>query len=58
MSKRDGKVSFDEGFGYIEQGYGVKGKQRWLLSDEDIANMYTLQRKKIHCGVTQPKSCK
>ena len=27
MSKCNGKVSFDEGFGYIEPGHGVKGKQ-------------------------------
>ena len=57
MSKCDGKVSFDEGFGYTEPGRGVKGKQRWLLSDEDVADMYTLHdgRKKFCCGVTQPK---
>ena len=42
MSECDGKVSFDEGFGYIEPGRGVKGKQRWLLSDEDVSDMYTL----------------
>ena len=46
MSKCDGKVSFDEGFGYIEPGRGVKGKQRWLLSDEDVADMYTLHNGK------------
>ena len=57
MSKCDGKVSFDEGFGYIEPGRGVKGKQRWLLSDEDVADMYTLHdgKKEIYCGVTRPK---
>ena len=58
MSKCDGKVSFDEGFGYIEPGRGVKGKQRWLLSDEDVSDMYTLhdgEKKKFYCGVTQPK---
>ena len=57
MSKCDGKVSFDEGFGYIETGHGVKGKQRWLLSDEDVADMYTRMtgRKKFYCGATQPK---
>ena len=54
MSKCDGKVSFDEGFGYIEPGHRVKGKQRWLLSDEDVANMYTLHDE-ILLGVTQPE---
>ena len=27
--------------GYIEPGHGVKGKQVWLVDDEDIAEMYT-----------------
>ena len=61
MSKCDGKVSFDEGFGYIEPGHGVKGRQRWLLSDEDVADMYTLHDGKkeilLWCYSAQ-ESCK
>ena len=61
MSKCDGKVSFDEGFGYIEPRRGVKGKQRWLLSDEDVSDMYTLHDGKkeilLWCYSAQ-ESCK
>ena len=42
LSKCDGKASVDSGFGYIEPGHGVKGKQRWLMSDEDVVDMYTI----------------
>ena len=45
-------MAFDEG---IEPEHGVKGKQRWLLSDEDVADMYTLHDGKNYCGVNQPK---
>ena len=35
------RVSTDS-FGYIEPGHGAKGKQRWLASDEDLSDMYTV----------------
>lgn len=28
--------------GYIEPGHGCKGKQRWLYSDEDLQEMYSI----------------
>jgi hypothetical protein len=28
--------------GYIEPGHGLRGKQRWLSSDDDLAEMYGL----------------
>ena len=46
MSKCDGKASVDGGFGYIEPGHGVKGKQRWLMNNEDVADMYTVHEGK------------
>jgi hypothetical protein len=47
-----GKCLLMKGFGYIEPGCGVKGKQRWLLSDEDVADG---KKQIILCGVTWPK---
>ena len=32
--------------GYIEPGHGLKGKQRWLTSDADLTEMYTIYDKK------------
>ena len=40
MSRCDGKASVDGGFGYIEPGHGVKGRQKRLMSNDDIADMY------------------
>lgn len=55
MPKYDRKESFEEDFGYIEPGHGIKGKPRWLLCDEDVADMYTLHDgKNFYCGITQP----
>lgn len=34
-----------ESVGYVEPGHGPRGKQRWLISDADVAEMYEL-----HCG--------
>ena len=54
MPKYDRKESFEEDFGYIEPGHGVKGKPRWLC-DENVADMYTLHDgKNFYCGITQP----
>ena len=53
MSKCDGKVSFDEGFGYNKPGCGVKGKQRWLLS-ENVLDMCTLHDGKKDCKWPHP----
>lgn len=32
--------------GYIEPGHGLRGKQRWLSSTEDLLNMYEIHGKK------------
>ena len=29
-----------DSLGYVEPGHGAKGKQRWLITDADIADMY------------------
>ena len=26
--------------GYVEHGYGIRGKQRWLTTGEDLVEMY------------------
>ena len=33
------KFSFDN-FGYIEPGHGLKGRQQWIVQDEDVQEMY------------------
>ena len=33
-------------FGYIEPGHGVKGCQHWIVTDDDIADMYKAYRGK------------
>lgn len=38
-------VSLDN-FGFIEPGHGVKGKQRWLISNEDLKDMYAIHQGK------------
>ena len=30
-----------DNLGYIEPGHGLKGKQQWLVQDEDLVEMYT-----------------
>ena len=42
LSKCNDRISIDSGFGYIEPGHGVKGKQRWLMCDDDVGEMYSL----------------
>jgi hypothetical protein len=32
--------------GYIEPGHGLRGKQRWLYTDDDLSTMYQLHKKK------------
>ena len=34
-------------FGYIEPGHGAKGKQHWLITQEDLDEMYVALDKKI-----------
>ena len=34
------KVSEPLKVGYIEPGHGLRGKQRWLCSDDDVEKMY------------------
>ena len=33
--------------GYVEPGHGVRGKQRWLLNNDDLADMYEAYSGKI-----------
>jgi hypothetical protein len=46
-----------ENFGYIEPGHGAKGKQRWLISNEDLNDMYVAHEGKkeilLWCCVEQ-----
>ena len=37
------KFPYDN-FGYIEPGHGLKGRQQWIVQDEDVQEMY-----KSHC---------
>ena len=32
--------------GYIEPGHGLKGKQRWLIDDGDLTDMYCIYERK------------
>ena len=32
--------------GYIEPGRGLKGKQKWLLDDSDVSQMYAVHKNK------------
>lgn len=32
--------------GYIEPGHGLKGKQKWLLDDNDVSEMYAVHKNK------------
>ena len=32
--------------GYIEPGHGLKGKQRWLINDDDLDDMYCIYERK------------
>ena len=32
--------------GYIEAGHGLRGKQRWLVVDSDLEEMYTFHKGK------------
>ena len=38
LQKCLGKISPSQ-IGYIEPGHGLKGKQRWLYTDEDVDTM-------------------
>ena len=41
-------LSFEvDKFGYIEPGHGLKGRQQWLVQDEDLDNMYTSYGKRF-----------
>ena len=35
-----------DNFGYIEPGHGAKGKQCWLMSDDDLKEMYSVHKGK------------
>ena len=38
-----------DSLGYVEPGHGAKGKQRWLITDADVTDMY---KAKFFCGAT------
>ena len=42
LSKCEDRISMESGFGYIEPGHGVNGKKRWLMSDDDVQEMYSI----------------
>ena len=35
-----------DGIGYIEPGHRLNGKQKWLLDDGDVSEMYAAHKKK------------
>ena len=40
-------LKFDiDTFGYIEPGHGLKGRQQWLVQDEDLEQMYRSYKKR------------
>ena len=41
LSKCADRISIQAGFGYIEPGHGVNGKKRWLMSHDDLQEMYS-----------------
>ena len=43
--------------GYIEPGYGAKGKQRWLIPEADIAEMYKAHQGKKEILLWCYKGC-
>ena len=43
LKDRGGNVS--DGIGYIEPGHGLNGKQKWLLDDDDVSEMYAVHKK-------------
>ena len=42
LSKCEDEISMQSGFGYIEPGHGANGKKRWLMSDDDVQEMYSI----------------
>ena len=44
LSACNGEISIDS-FGYIEPGHGIRGKQQWLSSNEDLKDMYTVHQR-------------
>lgn len=38
LKDQGGNVS--DGIGYIKPGHGLNGKQKWLLDDDDVSEMY------------------
>ena len=43
------ELPLDGDIGYVEPGHGAKGKQRWLNSSEDLAEMYKVFKNKKEC---------
>ena len=41
LSKCEDRICMESGFGYIESGHGSNGKKRWLMSDDDVLEMYS-----------------
>ena len=46
LSKCADRISIQAGFGYIEPGHGMNGKKRWLMSDDDLREMYSAHEDK------------
>ena len=42
LSKYEDRISMETGFGFIEPGHGESGKKRWLMSDDDVQEMYSI----------------
>ena len=42
LKDRGGNVS--DGIGYIEPGHGLNGKQKWVLDDDDVTEMYAAHK--------------
>ena len=40
-----------DSFGYIEPGHRLKGKQRWLVQDQDVMEMYVCYEGKTCCEI-------
>ena len=38
--------AFQNQIGFIEPGHGLKGRQRWLVRDTDLEEMYSTHKKR------------
>ena len=42
LSKCEDRISIESGFGYMLPGHGARRKQRWLMCDDDLQEMYSV----------------